>query len=582
MRPMADPLHGQLVDDVTARIEAELAGSSQVIPPDRLAVLCAAGTGQVSWASEVWGRSVFLAYAEEGLSGWADLEPVTGNRDGRVTLIELVDYVVPRVNRWAVACRGVRQTPVLLGSRDDFSIAPRRKRALELRPALPEDRVYPSWLIEGWARRDRWQGEHALRVAPWALRGLEAALMDAERGWRGGVDPDRVRTELERAVASSTREFETARSSPHPIPRSLALALALGEKPDERVSQAMVKLLQDRADPGQGQKPEELAAARTKQAAEFQKATAGASEFALAWAVFHAAAMVVHPTPADLVFYDGLLRGRQSDPLYIETLLLRRLADRAGSAESGTEWLADPARLALEAARFGEPAYSRPRSFSLLRPWLDTAARERHLGEIALFSSGFAPAHEADARLRRATELYAEISTCQEIVEHSWDLRDEALAFLPSALPVLESNRHLDATWESAIRETIDLDRQLYGASPRAGAATEDAAIPDLLAAVRADPEPDGSPGGAARPVAPIDIGHGREGADRSGAIAAIGRTDCASNRCRAGDSVPGREGSRGALDGGEGPGPPAPGGHSGHRAGGCRSSGPRTGAWSG
>ena len=146
--------------------------------------------------------------------------------------------------------------------------------------------------------------------------------------WRGGVDPDRVRTELERAVASSTREFETARSSPHPIPRSLALALALGEKPDERVSQAMVKLLQDRADPGQGQKPEELAAARTKQAAEFQKATAGASEFALAWAVFHAAAMVVHPTPADLVFYDGLLRGRQSDPLYIETLLLRRLADR--------------------------------------------------------------------------------------------------------------------------------------------------------------------------------------------------------------------------------------------------------------
>ena len=128
MRPLVDPVRGQLVDDVAAHVASGLADSSGSASR-HIAVLCAASTGQVSWASEVWGRSVFLAYAEEGLSGWADLEPVTGNRDGRVSLNELVDYVVPRVNRWAVRCRGVRQTPVLLGSRDDFPIAPRRNLA---------------------------------------------------------------------------------------------------------------------------------------------------------------------------------------------------------------------------------------------------------------------------------------------------------------------------------------------------------------------------------------------------------------------------------------------------------------------
>jgi len=484
MRPLPDPLGVQLAHDVTDRVEAELATLSQASPGGKLTVLCAAGAGQVSWASDTWGRSVFLAYAEEGLSGWADLEPNTGNRDGRVTLTELVEYVVPRVDRWAVRCRGVRQTPVLLGAWNDFTLAPRRSGALVPRSAPPEDRAYPVWLEEGWSLRDRWQADEALRFAPWALRRLEAALIDAEKWWGRGGDPDRIRTELTTAIGPLTRDFEAAQSSPHPVPRSLAMAFALGEKPDERVSLAMAKLIQERSDPGAGLKPEELAAARAKQVADFQTVASGATEFALARAVFDAAATAVRHTPADLVFLDGLLRVRQPDPLYVETLLLRRLADRAQSGGAGAEWPSEPVRLALEAARRGEPAHSRPRPFAHVSPWLDAAARERHLGEIALFSPGFVSADLAEPRLHRAVELYDAILAGQEILEHSWNLRDEALAVLPWAVELLEANRQLDATWHSAALATIDLDDLLSKVDRRPVPVNEESPVTELLLAV--------------------------------------------------------------------------------------------------
>ena len=250
------------------------------------------------------------------------------------------------------------------------------------------------------------------------------------------------------------------------------------------MAQALTKLLQDRADPGQGLKPDDLVAARAKQVGEFEKATQGASKFSLARAIFQAAAADVDPTPADLVFYDGLLRGRQPDPLYIETLLLRRLADRARGAGPGTEWPSESVRVALEAAQRGEPVYARPRSFSLLRPWIDRAARQRHLGEILLFSPGFAPEREAESRLRRASEFYYAVSPAQEIVERSWDLRDEALAFLPSALGLLDSNRHLDATWQSAIQATIELDHLLFGANRLSRSVSLETAVTELLSAI--------------------------------------------------------------------------------------------------
>ena len=483
MRQPADPLRAQLADDVTDRVEAELSELNKAGLGGRLTVLCAASAGQVSWASEVWGRSVFLAYAEEALCGWADVEPNTGNRDGRVTLNELVDYVIPRVDRWAVRCRGVRQTPFLLGAQTDFPIGPRRRWALEPRSAPPADRAYPDWLAGGWSLRDRLRNEQAVQFAPWALRGVDAALLAAEKSWRGGGDAERIHNQLTKEMESLTRDYETARLFPHPAPRSLALAFAFAEKPDERASLAMTKLLQERADPGAGLKPEDLAAARAKQVAEFQKATAGSSDFAFAQAVFHAANSA-RQMQAELIFLDNLLRVRQPDPLFVETLLLRRLADLARLSASGSDWPAEAVRLALEAAVRGEPAQSRPSSFSFVRPWLDQAARQRHLGEIALFSPGFVSIDEAEHRLHHAVELYDAIVVCQAIIDHAWNLKDEALAVLPATVELLEAARHLDAAWESAVDATRDLDELISTGASRPGSVTEASPATDLLVSV--------------------------------------------------------------------------------------------------
>ena len=480
MRPMVDPARGQLADDATARLRADL---SALVPPGssgRLAVFCAAGVGQVSWASEVWGRSVFLAYAEEGLNGWADLDPVAGNRDHRVTLDELVRYVVPRVDRWAVRCRGVRQTPVLLGSRDPFPITHRPRGPITGRAAPPEDRAYPGWLEEGWALRDRWKSGSAVRLAPWSLRRLEEQLLLAESSWRGGADPERVRAELAARQAALAREFEAERSFPHPVPRSLALAGALGEPPDDRIALALTKLLRDRADPGVGLKPDELAAARARALAEFQKVAEGSGDFALARAVFQAAAAAPRPSPGDLQFLDGLLAGRQPEPRYVETWLLRRLAVLGRSTSAGA-WSPDAARLALSSARLGERAQALPRSFAPVRPWLEAAARERHLGEVALFAPGFAPADEPGRRLRHAVEIHDSVAGAQAVIERARDLRDQALAILPAALGTVEADRSLDASWEGAARATIDLDERLAARAASPGAIPEEAPVGDLL-----------------------------------------------------------------------------------------------------
>ena len=106
------------------------------------------------------------------------------------------------------------------------------------------------------------------------------------------------------------------------------------------------------------------------------------------------------------------------------------------------------------------------------------------MGEIALFSSGFVSVDEAGRRLRRAVELYDAIVTCQEIIERSWNLRDEALAFLPAAVELLDADRRLDATWDSAVEATNDLDLLLSAEDRRTAPVTEASPVTELLLAV--------------------------------------------------------------------------------------------------
>jgi Caspase domain len=89
-------------------------GNTGAIPfaPPSVAALFSCSDGEVAWdeAELGGGHGVFFHYVIEGLRGEAD-----GNRDGKVSLLELVDYTQDKVPDFVSHRRGRRQMPVLLG-----------------------------------------------------------------------------------------------------------------------------------------------------------------------------------------------------------------------------------------------------------------------------------------------------------------------------------------------------------------------------------------------------------------------------------------------------------------------------------
>jgi formylglycine-generating enzyme required for sulfatase activity len=80
--------------------------------PASVAALFSCSDGEVAWeeAELGGGHGVFFHYVIEGLKGEAD-----GNRDGKVSLLELTEYTQDKVPDFVSHRRGRRQMPVLLG-----------------------------------------------------------------------------------------------------------------------------------------------------------------------------------------------------------------------------------------------------------------------------------------------------------------------------------------------------------------------------------------------------------------------------------------------------------------------------------
>jgi hypothetical protein len=72
-------------------------------------VFMSSGPDQRSWTSPEWGMSSFWRHVKTGLLGAAD-----ANGDKRISGLELVDYVLPRVHDWARDHRSALQMPVIL------------------------------------------------------------------------------------------------------------------------------------------------------------------------------------------------------------------------------------------------------------------------------------------------------------------------------------------------------------------------------------------------------------------------------------------------------------------------------------
>ncbi len=68
-------------------------------PPEGILTLASCAAGQVSWEENEFGHGVFIHYLLEGIGGAADRQE-RGNRDNRVSLLELYNYANIKTKRY--------------------------------------------------------------------------------------------------------------------------------------------------------------------------------------------------------------------------------------------------------------------------------------------------------------------------------------------------------------------------------------------------------------------------------------------------------------------------------------------------
>lgn len=474
-RPIADPRLGVLANDVAARIPEAL---EKVDDPDRM-VLCSCSPGQVSLTSEDAGLSVFGYYFELGLRGWADGYNANSRKDGRVSIGELATFVRLHVDRWAARNRKAQQMPVLYGKGDFDLVTPEHGQIGEANE-LPEQAAYPEWLRKGWDQRDRWWKDDTFRIAPQAFRRLEASLLRAEQLWRGGANAEQVQRDLAKELADLEAQVKSARDAePRVEPRSLARAIPRPAKELTPLKEELKKILNTLGPPLPGVKPEEAAAALLKAKKDFLAKFEKKLPAEFAWVIFDTAAQENTPVAERVHFLAELLQEGQPKPLFVETLLLRRLDDLYVTTKASNQaWPEKAVRHALQAAQKGERAHAcEAHALPWVRPLLQSASQKRHDGEALLLSPGFAPGDAAGKLLEEALDDIQNVNADVDTVQRAYRTRDEAIAQFLEMAPYLmnkpDPDVRLNRYWNDAVQVWRDLDN-LLAASPPADISAAD------------------------------------------------------------------------------------------------------------
>ncbi|SIO60646.1 Carboxypeptidase regulatory-like domain-containing protein [Singulisphaera sp. GP187] len=454
-KPHGESRNAVIDDDIASRIPDDL---KAVDDPCRL-TLTAAAPGQYSLTSEELGRSIFSYYFEAGLRGGTELDRPRLQRDGLIRVTDLAAYVRSHVERWARLNRCVLQQPVLYGVGANFPLLALKHDIIEFAPPMPPSATYPGWLQAGWSVRDRWRAAANDQVAPLAYRQLEQTLLTAETEWRGGVDPARIRQDRMANLPIYEQLLAKVQRTAQPKPTSLAMATAQGWTQDQAVAAAVAELLAKPTAPAKAATPPAAKpVAATKPgtgdtAAALDAKIKGASMLDLAGALFDAA-RTAEPTRETILLLDGLLKDQQPEPLFVETLLLRQLAELAKSYEDAT-WPTETVRRALKVTSQGERANNQSETLAWLRLSLEEAALLRHNAEVILRAHGFAAVAEADRLFRVAEARYALILEQQRVVLDARHLWLEALQFLPQSLDDLNSPTIVQNHWIETVGRVI-------------------------------------------------------------------------------------------------------------------------------
>jgi hypothetical protein len=482
-RPSADARLGILADDVATRLPTLLEPEVGK-DPALLFVLLPCSPGEVALASDELGLSVFGHYLVEGLRGKADGYNPAGRVDETVTLDELAEYVRSHVDRWAWENRHLHQIPLLLAK--DPEQARRVQLTLmrvvgKVTPQAAQEATSPDALTRGWKLLDTWREGRIFEFAPRRYRELEATLIRSEQQWAArNVDAASLNGQLGERLADIERnEARDLAQVPHPPARSLAVALARGEKPPEiQAVEALRGLAKEAVEVAAEAKKAKDPAAVT---AAFQKKLDAVRKpfekkpFALHWVVFEAAADDPALDADRLRFYAGRLTDwDQDDPRYAETLLLRRLADLQPDRRTGT-WPQELVQRALQVARDGEKAIAcqaqrrrgkeivallEPRALPWVRNVLSAAVRDRREGERRLFRGDGRQWKQADDSLRQADQEYEKALDLIGAVAEAHRLLQDTGVFLPEFAPyrLATPNPELSTKdWDEAVRQAGDM-----------------------------------------------------------------------------------------------------------------------------
>jgi hypothetical protein len=150
-----------------------------------LVILNSTGPGERAIASPELRGSVFGHYFRLGLAGAADRRSAGGNGDGRVSLHELVRYLVEEVDGWTTHHLAARQQPLLVpGDAADFELAVAMRssswqalveRTERIERGVPA--VSASALAQHWRTVDQLRRSHPWRFDPVAWRTLEQRML---------------------------------------------------------------------------------------------------------------------------------------------------------------------------------------------------------------------------------------------------------------------------------------------------------------------------------------------------------------------------------------------------------------------
>jgi hypothetical protein len=462
-QPFSEPSSGILMNDVAQQLEPAL--KAAVAEDPRLQILSACSPGQISHVSADLGHSVFAFFVLRGLHGEADGQNPEHKRDSRVSLLELVEFVSGHVDRWAWINRRARQTPVLYGSRSEFVLAGMESENPEPIAPAPLPVEYPDWLRSKWRLRDRWWADESFRAAPLAYRQLEAALLRAERQWRGGVAREAIEKDLaDRIERLDQRRQEALKQIAWPEPdTSLAATVAIkgvtppdlsaGDLLDQLkdLTELYARVKQPKADEADKTRlPKDIEAFRKK----FED-----RPFDLAWTVFAALAGELNPRPEQVRLSIELL-GKRPMP-YAETRFVQKLMNEL-KPETAKDWPAESVHLVLQlVAEAARTQAAHPAALPWLREPIGKAGRLRSEGEKLLFDRETGARDKVRPVLAEALRAYQAINQQLEVIQTAQRSRDEAQVELPSFPPYLENDATLEKAWSDALQTALALQEVL-------------------------------------------------------------------------------------------------------------------------